>query len=209
MHEIPSLPYKYADLAPAIDEATMRLHHTKHHQTYVDKLNAALEPYPDLVDKSVEELLKGMKELPEALQLPVRNHGGGHWNHSFFWPSLRPPQADNVPVKLIAAAIEDEFGGFDQFKEKFKTTALSVFGSGWCWLGVDQNQKLEIRTTPNQDASLMLGKQAILGLDVWEHAYYLTYQNRRPDYVDAFWTIVNWDLVDDRYRAIVPEPVVQ
>ena len=195
-HEVPKLPYAYNALEPFIDEATMKIHHTKHHQTYIDKLNAALEAYPRLQEKKVEDLLKDLKSIPEIIQKPVRNHGGGHFNHSFFWLTLKKD------VKLkgdIQKAIEKKFGSVDKFKEEFSNAALNLFGSGWAWLVVNKGQ-LEITSTLNQDCPLSEGKIPILGLDVWEHAYYLKYQNKRAEYVAAFFNVINWDKVNDNYK---------
>jgi len=195
-HILPTLPYAYNALEPFIDEATMKIHHTKHHQTYIDKLNAALEAYPRLQEKKVEDLLKDLKSIPEIIQKPVRNHGGGHFNHSFFWLTLKKD------VKLkgdIQKAIEKKFGSVDKFKEEFSNAALNLFGSGWAWLVVNKGQ-LEITSTLNQDCPLSEGKIPILGLDVWEHAYYLKYQNKRAEYVAAFFNVINWDKVNDNYK---------
>lgn len=186
MHTLPKLPYAYNALEPWIDEVTMRIHHDKHHQAYIDKLNAALEPYPDLQQKSVGELLDNLETLPEAIRITVRNNGGGHWNHTFFWEILGPK--DNQEIKDRLAA---DFGSFAKFQKQFKEAALARFGSGWVWLGIDNN-KMTIESTANQDVPK---SHVILGLDVWEHAYYLKYQNRRADYINAFWNIVNWDKV--------------
>jgi len=199
-YEVPSLPYKYSALEPYIDEDTMRIHHTKHHQAYVDKLNAALEKHPnlDLFAKPLEEILSQIDEVPEDVRQAVRNHGGGHYNHSFFWNIMASaPDETNAPTGLIAAEFEDQFGGFDVFRDQFISAAAGVFGSGWAWLIVNDDNKLEIVTSSNQDTPIMFGKRPILGVDVWEHAYYLRYQNLRPTYVEGFFHVVNWHAVND------------
>jgi Fe-Mn family superoxide dismutase len=194
---LPALPYAYNALEPYIDEQTMQIHHTKHHQTYVDKLNAALEGYDDLQKKSAEDLLGELNSVPEKIRAAVRNHGGGHANHSFFWPLLWK----KVDFKGgVAAAIKAKFGDYDTFKEQFSNAAALLFGSGWAWLVVN-NGELEITTTPNQDSPLSHGHIPVLGLDVWEHAYYLKYQNRRPEYINAFFNVINWEKVDENYKA--------
>lgn len=189
-YELPKLPYAYDALEPYIDAKTMEIHYTKHHQTYVDKLNAALEKYPDLVGKPVEELLMNLESLKvdEADRTAIRNHGGGHFNHSLFWNYLNPAnQKDELLTKEIASV----FGSVDEFKKQFSDSALKLFGSGWTWLIRDgQNSKLAIKNLPLQDAPIMLGLQPLLGLDVWEHAYYLKYQNRKPEYIEAFWKVL-------------------
>ena len=197
IHKLPELQYAYSALEPYIDAQTMEIHHTKHHQTYVDKLNAALEGHSDLQSKSVEELLRGLDSVPENIRTAVRNHGGGHFNHSFFWPMLRKESNCGGPV---ADAINSSFGSFDTFKEQFSNSAALLFGSGWAWL-VWSNNELQIVTTANQDNPLSQGKTPILGIDVWEHAYYLKYQNRRPEYVNAFFNVINWDTVNDYFKA--------
>ncbi|GEL77324.1 superoxide dismutase SodA [Tenuibacillus multivorans] len=196
--ELPELPYAYDALEPHIDKETMNIHHTKHHNTYVTKLNAALEGHSDLQDKSLEELVGNLDALPSDIQTAVRNNGGGHVNHSLFWTILSPNGGGN-PTGELADKINEAFGSFDEFKEKFAAAAAGRFGSGWAWLVV-KNGNLEITSTPNQDTPLMEGVTPILGLDVWEHAYYLKYQNRRPDYISAFWNVVNWDEVAKRYE---------
>lgn len=195
--ELPELPYAYDALEPHIDKETMNIHHTKHHNTYVTKLNAALEGHADLQDKSLEELLGNLDSLPSDIQTAVRNNGGGHANHSLFWTVLSP-NGGGAPTGELADKINQTFGSFDEFKEKFGAAATGRFGSGWAWLVV-KNGDLEITSTPNQDTPLMEGVTPILGLDVWEHAYYLNYQNKRPDYVSAFWNVVNWDQVAKNY----------
>ncbi len=197
IHTLPELPYAYDALEPYIDEQTMRIHHTKHHQTYVDKLNAAIEGHDDLQQLSVVELVKQLGSVPEKIRTAVRNHGGGHVNHSFFWPLLKKGVSVDSDV---AEAINSRFGEFQKFKEEFSTAAALLFGSGWTWLVVD-NGKLEIMTTPNQDSPLSQGKTPILGLDVWEHAYYLKYQNRRPEYISAFFEVINWEKVNENFKA--------
>jgi Fe-Mn family superoxide dismutase len=197
MHELPSLPYKYSDLESHIDETTMRLHHTKHHQAYVDKLNAALEGNPELGQKSLAELLTDLNAVPEAIRTAVRNHGGGHWNHTFFWQILAPAQDALQPRENTITAIDSNFGNLEEFQKQFKDTALNHFGSGWAWLVQQQDGKLEIMTTPNQDTPISEGKKPILVVDVWEHAYYLQYQNRRADYLDAFLKVINWRRVEE------------
>ena len=198
-YELPSLPYDFGALEPHIDAKTMEIHHGKHHAGYVAKLNGALEGRSDLMEKSVEELLQGFSELPDELKTPVRNNGGGHANHSMFW-TLMSPNGGGEPDGGLAAAIGETFGSFGSFKTQFAAAAASRFGSGWAWL-VLANGELAIESTPNQNSPLMEGKTPILGLDVWEHAYYLHYQNRRPDYVEAWWNVVNWKEAGSRYAA--------
>jgi superoxide dismutase, Fe-Mn family len=193
-HELPPLPYGFDALEPHIDAQTMQIHHGKHHQTYVNNLNAALKDHADLQNKSVEDLLGGLDALPEAIRTAVRNNGGGHANHTLFW-EIMGPKAGGAPKGAIADAIASTFSGFDKFKEEFTKAATTRFGSGWAWL-VDNGGKLEIYSTANQDSPVMEDKRPILGLDVWEHAYYLKYQNRRPDYITAWWNVVNWDAVN-------------
>ena len=196
-HTLPALPYPYDVLEPHFDAQTMTIHHTKHHQTYVDKLNAALEGHPDLQNKTVEELLSNLNAVPENIRTAVRNHGGGHKNHSFWWPMLKKDVAAKGDV---IQAIEGKFGNLDKFKEQFSTAAANLFGSGWAWL-VLSNGQLEIVSTPNQDNPLSQGRKPVLGIDVWEHAYYLKYQNRRPDYIKAFFSVINWDRVNEYYLS--------
>ena len=196
-HKLPKLSYAYNALEPYIDAQTMEIHYTKHHQTYVDKLNAALEGHADLQNKSVEDLLRNLNAVPEKIRTAVRNHGGGHFNHSFFWPMLRKETRYGGSV---ADAINSTFGGFDKFKEQFSSTAALLFGSGWAWL-VWSNNELQIIGTPNQDNPVSQGKTPILGIDVWEHAYYLKYQNRRPEYISAFFNVINWDKVNEYFKA--------
>ena len=194
---LPPLPYDYAALEPHIDEQTMRIHHDKHHAAYVNNLNAALEKHGDLQSKSVEDLLAGIDKVPQEIRTAVRNNGGGHANHTLFWEIMRPG-GSNRPSGELASAIDGAFGGFDGFKEQFAKACGGRFGSGWAWL-IAGAGKLSIESTANQDSPLMEGKTPILGCDVWEHAYYLKYQNRRPDYVSAWWNVVNWDEVAARF----------
>ena len=196
-HAVPPLPYDYNALEPHIDEQTMRIHHDKHHATYVTNLNAALEKHPELQQKSIEDLIKGINSVPEEIRTAVRNNGGGHLNHTIFW-NIMGPGKGGAPFGAIADAIQSTFGDFHVFKEQFTKAATTRFGSGWAWL-VDAGGKLAIESTANQDNPLMEGKRAILGLDVWEHAYYLKYQNRRPDYIGAWWNVINWDAVNKRF----------
>lgn len=197
-YTLPDLPYAYDALEPSIDSETMHLHHDKHHNTYVTNLNAAIDKHPELGEKSVEELISDMDSIPEDIRTAVRNNGGGHANHTFFW-NVMGPNGGGEPTGEIKAAIEEAFGSFDNLKEEFKTAATGRFGSGWAWLVVN-NGKLEITSTPNQDSPLMEGKTPVLGLDVWEHAYYLKYKNVRPDYISAFWNVVNWDTVNEYFK---------
>lgn len=198
--ELPKLPYEYNALEPHIDARTMEIHYTKHHQGYVNKLNAAIEQHPELGDKSVEELLKDLSAVPEDIRTAVRNNGGGHANHSLFWPVMGS-NGGGEPSGELADAINSVFGGFDSFKEQFSAAAAGRFGSGWAWLSVDGGGKLAVTSTPNQDSPLSEGLKPILGLDVWEHAYYLNYQNRRPDYISAWWNVVNWEQVAANYGS--------
>ena len=198
-YTLPDLPYAYDALEPHIDVETMQIHHDKHHNTYVTNLNAAVEKYPELAEKSVEELISSIGTVPEAISTAVRNNGGGHANHTFFWESLAP-DAGGEPVGELKVAIDEKFGSFDAFKDEFKAAALGRFGSGWAWLA-SNNGLLEVTSTPNQDSPLMDGRTPILGLDVWEHAYYLKYQNLRPNYVDAFWNVVDWEKANERFNA--------
>ena len=195
-HELAALPYDFNALEPHIDEQTMRIHHGKHHQAYVTNLNAALDKHAALHGKSLDDLVKDLAAVPEDIRGAVRNNGGGHWNHTMFW-QIMGPNAGGAPTGALADAINAAFGSFDKFKEEFAKAGLGRFGSGWAWL-VDDGGKLSIVSTPNQDNPLMEGKKAILGLDVWEHAYYLKYQNRRADYIGAWWNVVNWDGVAKR-----------
>ncbi|KRK39604.1 superoxide dismutase [Loigolactobacillus bifermentans] len=194
---LPELSYPCDALEPYIDEATMRLHHDKHHQTYVDKLNATLKDNEQLANLSIEQLLQNLNTLPENIQTSIRNNGGGHYNHSIFWKMLTP-NVDSQPSKALLEAIDETFGSYDQFKQAFTDAALSVFGSGWTWLIREADNSLNIVTTKNQDSPLTNHQVPLLGLDVWEHAYYLKYQNRRPEYINNFWHVVNWDEVNRR-----------
>lgn len=197
-HQLPELPYKANALEPHIDEQTMTIHHDRHHNTYVTNLNAALESAPDLQGLSVEALISDLNQVPESIRTAVRNNGGGHANHSLFWTILSP-QGGGAPTGELAKAIDTELGGLDKFKEDFTKAATTRFGSGWAWLVVGKDGKLAITSTANQDSPLFEGLTPILGLDVWEHAYYLKYQNKRPDYISAFWNVVSWDEVNRRY----------
>jgi Fe-Mn family superoxide dismutase len=196
-YEVPALPYPYDSLAPTIDEETMHLHHDKHHQAYVDKANAALEG-TEWADKPIEEVVANLSSLPADKQGPVRNNGGGHYNHTLFWESMKPGGSE--PGGELADAINAKFGSLDAFKEQFETAGVNQFGSGWAWLVLDGGE-LAITSTANQDSPLTDGKTPLLGNDVWEHAYYLTYKNVRPNYLKAWWDVVNWDVVAERYAA--------
>jgi len=199
-HELPPLPYAFDALEPHIDAQTMQIHHDKHHATYVAKLNEALDKEPSQQGKSLEELLRGINDVPESIRTAVRNHGGGHANHSLFW-EVMGPNGGGSPSGELASAIQRDFGSFDACKEKLTNAAANQFGSGWGWL-VAGGGKLEVIARPNQDSPLMDGKTPLLGVDVWEHAYYLKYQNRRPDYLAAWWNTVNWLAVAKRYSAV-------
>jgi len=196
-YNLPKLPYAYDALEPYFDKETMEIHHSKHHQAYITKLSAAVEGHPDLASQCAESLISNLDTIPENIRTAVRNHGGGHANHSFFWTVLGKDSAFAGPA---ADAITTKFGGFDQFKEKFSAAAAGQFGSGWAWL-VLNNGELEITTSTNQDSPLSQGKKPIIGLDVWEHAYYLKYQNRRPDYIGAFFNIINWKKVNEHFES--------
>jgi Fe-Mn family superoxide dismutase len=198
-YEVPDLPYDYDALEPHIDEATMKVHHDKHHQAYVDKANAALEG-TEWADKDVEDVLKSLDDLPSDKQGPVRNNAGGHANHTFFWKTMSP-DGGGEPSGALADAINEAFGDFDSFKEKVKAAGVGQFGSGWAWL-VHDGSGLSVTSTANQDSPISDGATPLLGVDVWEHAYYLKYQNKRPDYLDAFWNVVDWDEVGSRYDAV-------
>lgn len=198
-YTLPALPYPYNALEPHIDARTMEIHHTKHHQAYINNANKALEPHPALAALSAEDLIKDLSKVPEDIRTVVRNNAGGHANHSLFW-TVMAPNGGGRPTGELASAIDAAFGSFDAFKEKFSAAAAGRFGSGWAWL-VKSAGKLEVMSTPNQDSPLMEGKTPILGLDVWEHAYYLNYQNRRPDYIAAFWNVINWAEVARRFSA--------
>jgi Fe-Mn family superoxide dismutase len=198
--ELKPLPYPTDALEPHIDARTMEIHHGKHHATYVTNLNNALKDQPTISSRSLQDILTHLDTVPDAIRTTVRNNGGGHWNHDLFW-RLITPEGSDTPQGELAKAIDSAFGNLDEFKAKFKTAALGRFGSGWAWLVANQDGSLAITSTPNQDNPLMEGKHAILGLDVWEHAYYLNYQNRRADYIDAFWNVLNWDVVGSLYAA--------
>jgi len=196
---LPPLPYDFAALEPHIDARTMEIHHGKHHQTYVNNLNAAIEKAPELAGKSLDDLMRNASKLPEAVRTAIRNNGGGHWNHSMFW-QIMAPKAGGEPAGNLGSAIKSAFGDFAKFREQFSAAGVARFGSGWAWL-INTGGKLSITSTPNQDNPLMEGQKAIMGLDVWEHAYYLKYQNRRPDYIQAWWNVVNWREIEKRFSA--------
>jgi len=199
--QLPPLPYPSDALEPYIDTQTMEIHHGKHHAAYVNNLNKALEQAPDLQNRPVHELLKNnLQIVPESIRTAVRNNGGGHHNHALFWQILDPKKSNAKPTGNLARAIDSAFGSFDKFKEQFTNAATTRFGSGWAWL-INTGGKLSINSTPNQDNPLMEGQKAIMGLDVWEHAYYLKYQNRRPDYIQAWWNVVNWKEIENRYGS--------
>ena len=199
-YETPALPYAFDALEPHIDAKTMEIHHDKHHAGYVSKLNAALEGHDDLASHSVEDLMRNLSSVPEEKRTAVRNNGGGHANHSLFWTVLSP-NGGGSPSGNLGDAINAKFGSYDAFKEQFAAAAATRFGSGWAWLTVGSDGELSVESTPNQDTPLSEGRTPILGLDVWEHAYYLKYQNKRPDYISAFWSVVDWNAVADRYSA--------
>ncbi|HYF91927.1 MAG TPA: superoxide dismutase [Symbiobacteriaceae bacterium] len=199
-HQLPPLPYDYAALEPHIDETTMRIHHDKHHAAYVNNLNAALETNATLADRGIEDLLRNISQVPEAIRTAVRNNGGGHHNHTLFW-EIMTPGGSKAPTGALADAINTTFGSFDAFKEQFSKAGATRFGSGWAWLVVNKEGKLAVYSTANQDSPLMEGDTPILGMDVWEHAYYLKYQNRRPDYIGAFFNVINWDKVAEKFAA--------
>lgn len=196
-HTLPKLPYAYDALEPYIDARTMEIHHTKHHQTYIDKLNAAVKGHQELETLSAKQLIRNLSETPETIRTAVRNHGGGHVNHSFFWPLLKK---DIAPAGPVIDAIKRKFGSFDEFKESFSNAAGLLFGSGWAWLAIDRGE-LTIVTTANQDNPMSQGHKPVLGLDVWEHAYYLRYQNRRAEYIAAFFNVINWDKVNEHFQS--------
>ncbi|NNE09629.1 MAG: superoxide dismutase [Gemmatimonadetes bacterium] len=199
-HELPSLPYAHDALEPHVDKKTMEIHHGKHHNAYVTNLNAALEGHADLQAKNIDELITSLDYVPNEIRGAVRNNGGGHWNHSLFW-TVMSPKGGGDPTGKIGDAIGKKFGSFGAFQEQFQKAGMTRFGSGWAWLSVDAKKELIVSSTPNQDNPLMDGMIPILGLDVWEHAYYLHYQNRRPDYIAAWWNVVNWDEVNRRFEA--------
>ncbi len=200
-YELPALPYAYDALEPFIDAQTMEIHHTKHHQTYVTKLNEALATHPELADKPLEWLLSNLNEVPEDIRGAVRNHGGGHWNHSMFWEVMGPNSGTRTPGSELATAIDTSFGNFQSFQEAFNKAATTQFGSGWAWLVKDASGKLSVVSTANQDNPLSQGLVPIMGLDVWEHAYYLKYQNKRPDYITAWWNVINWEKVGQNFET--------
>ncbi len=200
-YELPDLPYAHDALEPSIDAQTMEIHHGKHHQGYTTKLNAALEGH-EFAELPIEEVLRRIDEVPEDKRQAIINNGGGYANHNLFWTVLSP-NGGGVPAGELADAIDEDFGGFEQFKDKFNAAAAGQFGSGWGWLCVDDNGKLSVVSTPNQNSPYMDGLTPIFGVDVWEHAYYLNYQNRRPDYLSAIWNVVNWDQVNENYKAAI------
>lgn len=199
MHKLPKLKYEYNALEPYIDAKTLKIHHTKHHQSYVDKLNTALENYPDLAEHQLDELLQSLDTVPEDIRRTVRNAGGGHYNHSLFWQVMRPNKSEE-PKGELAETIEKDFGDFASFRKDFSDTAVGVFGSGWAWLAVDVDKSLKIISTSNHDSPLLDGLKPIMCIDVWEHAYYLKYQNRRADFIEAWWNVVNWEYVEQLYK---------
>ena len=198
-YELPPLPYPYDALEPHIDAKTMEIHHTKHHQAYITKANDALQKHPDLAKKPIDDLMRDLSSVPEDIRTTIRNNGGGHANHSLFWTILGPKKGGQ-PSGEIGEAINKKFGSFDKFKEEFTAAGVGRFGSGWAWLSVDKSGNLVLESTANQDTPLSEGRTPIFGCDVWEHAYYLKYQNKRPDYIAAFWNVVNWDEVNRRYQ---------
>ena len=198
-HELPALPYAKDALEPTIDAMTMEIHHDRHHQAYVNNLNAALEKHPEITI-TLEEMLKNLAGVPENIRMAVRNNGGGHWNHTFFWDIMTPGGA-NAPVGSLADAINASFGSADELKAKMTAAGVGRFGSGWAWLVVNKDGKLEVVSTANQDTPLELGAKAVIGVDVWEHAYYLKYQNKRPDYLGAWWSTINWDKAQANFAA--------
>ena len=203
IYTLPQLGYAYNALEPFIDETTMTIHHTKHHQAYIDNLNKALADHPEVSEKPLDELLADLDQVPETIRLAVQNHGGGHHNHSLFWKMIGPSSAKasaGRPTGILNESIEKKFGGFERFKEELGKVAMGRFGSGWAWLVLNDGG-LELMNTANQDSPLEFGKKPVLGLDVWEHAYYLKYQNRRADYVAAFWNVVNWSEVEKNFQA--------
>jgi Fe-Mn family superoxide dismutase len=201
-YTLPKLPYAYDALEPYIDAQTMQIHHDKHHQAYVDNLNKAIAGDPALAKFTVQELLERLDSLPAKVRTEVRNHGGGHANHSLFWQTLAPAAKSGKAAGRLGEALTHKFGGQEKFEDALRATALGVFGSGWAWLTTDHSGQLAIEGTPNQDTPLSAGRQPVLGIDVWEHAYYLKYQNRRPEYVAAFFHVINWEFVNDRYAKL-------
>jgi Fe-Mn family superoxide dismutase len=202
MYTLPQMPYAYGALEPYIEAQIMEIHHAKHQQAYVNGLNAALEKHPDLKDKPLVELLKDLSTVPEDIRTAVRNHGGGVENHTFFWHTMTP-KGGGKPMGPVGDQINSVFGSFDEFKSQFNAAAKTRFGSGWAWLSVDNNGKFVVTSTANQDSPLSEGLSPILGLDVWEHAYYLQYQNRRPDYISAWWHVINWEQIEENYKNII------
>lgn len=202
-HQLPPLPYAFDALEPHIDARTMEIHHGRHHAAYVNNLNAALSKHPELAGKTIEDLIRGLNSVPEAIRTAVRNNGGGHANHTLFWQIMGPAKAGSAPAGELARAIASRFGGVDKLHEELSKAAMGVFGSGWAWLTVDAGKQLRVESTPNQDSPLTVGRTPILGIDVWEHAYYLKYQNRRADYVGAWRNVINWDRVSELYAAAV------
>ena len=203
MFELPPLPYKYDALEPYIDAKTMEIHHDKHHSAYIQKLNMALEKYPDLGEKTIDELLGDLNKIPEDIRVAVRNHGGGHFNHTLFWELLTPDKKNREFKGKISKKIEKTFGGLDEFKKKFNEVAMARFGSGWAWLVVDKNGEIAILSTANQDTPLSVGLIPVLGVDVWEHSYYIKYQNRRNEYLENIWNVINWKKVDEIYEDAI------
>ena len=200
-YSLSELPYSYDALEPFVDTQTMEIHHQKHHNAYITKLNGALESAADWQGKDIEEIIQNLNKVPESIRTAVRNNGGGHYNHSIFW-NIMAPHSGREPNGDLASSIKDAFGSFAEFKEKFSSAAANRFGSGWAWLALDQSGKLAVLSTPNQDNPLTDGLKPILGLDVWEHAYYLKYQNRRPEYIENWWHVVNWSAVADRFDSL-------
>lgn len=199
--KLPELNYAYNALEPHIDARTMEIHHTKHHQTYIDNLNKALEGHEKYQEMSIKDLLKSLDELPDSIKTAVRNNGGGHLNHKIFW-NVMSPNGGGKPIGEVAKKIDEDLGGFDKLKEEFKKAALGRFGSGWAWLVIDKDGKLAVTSTPNQDNPISDGKKPLLGIDVWEHAYYLNYQNKRADYIDSWWNLVDWNVVEEKYNSM-------
>lgn len=199
-HKLPELNYSYDALEPYVDARTMEIHHQKHHGAYVSKLNTALENHPQLQDKSLEKLIADLNSVPEAIRGAVRNNGGGHLNHTLFW-KIMGPDGGGLPTGKLGDEISSTFGSFDQFKNEFSTAAATRFGSGWAWLALDQENRLKVLSTPNQDNPVSDGLKPILGLDVWEHAYYLKYQNRRPEYIENWWSTLQWNFIEENYQS--------
>ncbi|MDO4720170.1 MAG: superoxide dismutase [Peptostreptococcaceae bacterium] len=198
---LPELKYAYDALEPHIDTLTMETHHSKHHKAYVDNLNKALEGQAEWEGKCIEEILKSLDKLPEAIRGAVRNNGGGHYNHTMFW-EIMAPSGERKPVGELAKKIDETFGSFEKFQEEFKKAALTRFGSGWAWLVLEADGKLAVTSTPNQDNPISEGKKVVFGIDVWEHAYYLKYMNKRPDYVDAWWNVLDWKVIEEKYQKV-------